>query len=67
MWCCLKEWKKKLNICLKVTVEMFILFGGEPYLGRIVSQGPFGMNSRDENYQANADYQKGKYGSIKYN
>ncbi len=46
---------------------MFILFGGEPYLGRIISQGPFGMNSRDENYQANADYQKGKYGSIKYN
>ena len=44
-----------------------IIFGGEKYTESFVAQGPFVMSTREEIYQANADYQNGKYGEIIYN
>jgi len=43
-----------------------MIFGGEPYQGAIVSDGPFVMNSAQEITQAYADYHKGKYGEMDY-
>jgi redox-sensitive bicupin YhaK (pirin superfamily) len=43
-----------------------ILFGGEPYLEPIESEGPFVMNSKAEIAQAYRDFFNGKYGKIEY-
>ena len=44
-----------------------ILFGGQKYTEPFVAQGPFVMSTQQEIYQANSDYQNGKYGEIIYN
>ncbi len=43
-----------------------LLFGGEPYTGPIVAEGPFVMNSKAEIAEAYRDYFTGKYGEINY-
>lgn len=44
----------------------FILFGGEKYTEEFIAQGPFVMSTQAEIYEANLDYQNGKYGEIIY-
>jgi len=41
-----------------------LILNGEPINERIVSHGPFVMNTKEEIYQAYSDYQSGKLGSL---
>ena len=45
--------------------ELLVL-GGEPIKEKVVSYGPFVMNSFEEIQQAIADYEKGKMGVLEY-
>ncbi|MBZ5858525.1 pirin family protein [Flavihumibacter profundi] len=44
----------------------FIFFGGEPIREKVVSYGPFVMNSFEEIQEKMADYQDGKMGVLEY-
>jgi redox-sensitive bicupin YhaK (pirin superfamily) len=54
------EMKNKNNTAVDI-----ILFGGEPYIETVVSDGNFVMNTPHEITQAYNDYYDGKYGKIK--
>ena len=43
-----------------------IILGGEPIKEKVVSYGPFVMNSFEEVQQAIADYETGKMGVLEY-
>lgn len=56
-----------ITISNKASKELeILLFGGEPYEEKIVSHGPFVMNTVEEIGQAYEDFRSGKYGKIDY-
>lgn len=46
------------------TIRRAILLAGEPINEKVISHGPFVMNTQTEIMQAMADYQKGKMGVL---
>ena len=49
-----------------ITDAELIAFGGEPIKEKVVSYGPFVMNSFDEIQQAIGDYESGKMGVLDF-
>lgn len=55
------------QIALKVlTDSSFVVFGGQPLKEKVVSYGPFVMNSSEEIHEAIDSYQAGKMGVLEY-